>query len=73
MIFTDEVESVRKYVQILQNQNINKIIALGHSGYSMDKRIAREVEGIDIVVGAHSHTFLYTGKHMFPTLPVGEF
>ena len=29
----------------------------------MDLRIAAEVEGIDVIVGGHSHTFLYTGKY----------
>ena len=42
--------------------NINKIIAIGHAGIDMDKKIAKEVDGIDIVVGGHSNTFLYTGN-----------
>ena len=29
----------------------------------MDLRIAAEVEGIDVIVGGHSHSFLYTGKY----------
>ncbi|KAJ8315770.1 hypothetical protein KUTeg_007920, partial [Tegillarca granosa] len=61
LIFTDEVAAIRKNVKILQSQNINKIIALGHSGFKVDRRIAEEVEGIDIVVGGHTNTFLYTG------------
>ena len=28
----------------------------------MDLRIVAEVEGIVVIVGGHSHTFLYTGK-----------
>ena len=39
---------------------MNIIIALGHSGYLMDQKVAREVPGIDIIVGAHSHSFLFT-------------
>ena len=45
----------------LKQQNINKIIAVGHAGIEMDKRIAKEVDGVDIVVGGHTNTFLYTG------------
>jgi 5'-nucleotidase len=45
----------------LKNQGINKIIALGHSGFTVDKNIALEVEGIDLVIGGHTNTFLYTG------------
>ena len=45
----------------LEDQGINKIIALGHAGYSVDKDIAA-IKGVDIVVGGHSHTLLYSGK-----------
>lgn len=41
---------------------VDIIIALGHSGYEMDLKIAKEVEDIDVVVGGHSHSFLFTGK-----------
>ena len=34
------------------------MIALGHSGYAMDKQIAKEVADIDVVVGGHTNTFL---------------
>ena len=59
--FLPEVESVRKAVVELKQQNINKIIAVGHAGIEVDKRIAKEVDGVDIVVGGHTNTFLYTG------------
>ena len=45
----------------LKQQNINKIIAVGHARIDIDKRIAKEVDGVDIVVGGHTNTFLYTG------------
>ena len=38
------------------------IIGLGHSGYTRDKEIAAQVPHLDIVIGAHSHTFLYDVK-----------
>ncbi|CAG2203071.1 CD73 [Mytilus edulis] len=47
---------------MLKNQGVNKIIALGHAGFNVDKKIALQVEDIDIVVGGHTNTFLYTGK-----------
>ena len=37
---------------------VELIIALGYSGYEKDKEIAKEVPGIDVVVGARSKTFL---------------
>ncbi len=45
---------------------INIIIALGHSGYEIDKKIAMEVEDVDVVVGGHSHSFLFTGLDNIP-------
>ena len=54
---------MRSAVEELKKQNINKIIAVGHSGIEMDKRVANEVDGVDIVVGGHTNTFLYTGNN----------
>ena len=59
---------MRNAVDELKKQNINKIIAVGHAGIDMDKRIAKEVEGVDVVVGGHTNTFLYTG-FPFVSLP----
>lgn len=41
---------------------MNIIIALGHSGYDVDQKIAKNCPLVDVVVGGHSHTFLYTGR-----------
>ncbi|XP_063404664.1 snake venom 5'-nucleotidase-like [Mytilus trossulus] len=62
LVFLDEVISIQTQVTMLKNQGVNKIIALGHAGFNVDKKIALQVEDIDIVVGGHTNTFLYTGK-----------
>lgn len=49
-------------VDILTAMGINKIIAVGHSGISIDLEIAAKVKGLDIVIGGHTDTFLYTGR-----------
>ena len=59
--FNDILPCVRQSVSELQDQGVNKIIALGHSGYSFSQQVA-EIPGVDIVIDGHSHTFLYTGK-----------
>ena len=68
MDFTYEIEAVKVEVQQLRADGIKIILVLSHAGYEMDLRIAAEVEGIDVIVGGHSHTFLYTGKfcHLIP-------
>lgn len=45
----------------MKKEGVNIVIALGHSGYDKDQEIARDCPLVDIVVGAHSHSFLYTG------------
>lgn len=60
--FEDEIESIRKEANHLKSQGVNIIIAVGHSGFDKDREIAREVEEVDLVVGGHTNTFLYSGK-----------
>ncbi|XP_054262335.1 protein 5NUC-like [Macrosteles quadrilineatus] len=70
----DEIPSIRKEAQRLLAENVNILIALGHSGYVKDQQIAKEVEEIDLVVGGHSHTFLYTGTPPDPVdVPKGPY
>lgn len=59
--FEDEVEALQDQVNQLEKLGVNKIIALGHSGFEVDKDIAKRVRGIDVVIGGHTNTFLYTG------------
>ncbi|KAJ8687355.1 hypothetical protein QAD02_023149 [Eretmocerus hayati] len=60
--FIDEVVAIRAEAEVLQKQGCDIIVALGHSGFETDKRIAREVELVDLVIGGHTNTFLFTGK-----------
>lgn len=69
--FYDEVESIQHEVSKLRAEGVDILIALGHSGYKTDKRIAEEVSGIDIVVGGHSNTFLYNGTAPDSEIPAG--
>ena len=59
---TDEIEAVAAEAKRLKSLGINIIIAAGHAGYEVDKRMAEQVEDLDLVVGGHSHTYLFTDK-----------
>lgn len=39
----------------LQKQGINKVIMLSHSGYEEEKAFAKNVSGVDVIIGGHSH------------------
>ncbi|SON54510.1 Trifunctional nucleotide phosphoesterase protein YfkN precursor [Hartmannibacter diazotrophicus] len=56
--FTDPEPALKREIAKLQAEGVNKIIVLSHSGYKVDQRIAASVDGIDVIVGGHSHTYL---------------
>ncbi|MCT8140481.1 5'-nucleotidase C-terminal domain-containing protein [Anaerobacillus sp. CMMVII] len=55
VIFEDAIEKSKQTVAMLQAEGVNKIIALSHLGYTPDVQLANAVEGIDVIVGGHSH------------------
>ncbi|XP_075980816.1 trifunctional nucleotide phosphoesterase protein YfkN-like [Anticarsia gemmatalis] len=59
--YSDEIEAIKKEVKKLQEDGISIIIGLGHSGFLKDLEIAKEVDGIDLVIGGHTNTFLWNG------------
>ena len=60
LVITDEVEALTEEVKKLHSDGVDIIIAIGHSGYAKDIEVARKVPHVDIVVGAHSHYFLFS-------------
>jgi 5'-nucleotidase / UDP-sugar diphosphatase len=64
--FTDYLEAAEEAVAGFEEQGIDKVIALTHLGYNSspdigsDLILAEEVEGIDVIIGGHSHTLLET-------------
>lgn len=64
VVFTDYIDASNKAVAAFENMGIDKIVALTHIGYDDNKDIdndlelAAHIEGIDIILGGHSHTKL---------------
>ncbi len=58
IIFTDPVDAVQGEVDKLTAEGVNKIIVLSHSGYNVDKTVAANTTGVDVIVGGHSNTYL---------------
>lgn len=62
VIFLDPIETVKKEAQELAESGIDIIIVLSHCGLDVDKKIASDVgENIDVIIGGHSHSLLWTG------------
>ncbi|XP_071379852.1 snake venom 5'-nucleotidase-like isoform X1 [Centroberyx affinis] len=73
LTFEDEVKALQLQVDKLETLGYNKIIALGHSGFDVDQDIAKRVRGIDVVIGGHTNTFLYTGSPPSTEVPAGPY
>ncbi|MFC4403588.1 5'-nucleotidase C-terminal domain-containing protein [Gracilibacillus xinjiangensis] len=62
--FENYLEAAEEAVAELEAQGVNKIIAVTHIGFDdnpaidNDQELAANIEGIDIIVGGHSHTEL---------------
>ncbi|GIY06054.1 5'-nucleotidase [Caerostris extrusa] len=56
--FYPEIPAIKEEVQRLEKLGVNKIIALGHSGYHTDLDIAKTVKGVDVVIGGNSDIVL---------------
>lgn len=62
--FANYIASAKAAVKKLEDRGVNKIVALTHIGFDdneaidNDQLLARNVDGIDVIVGGHSHTKL---------------
>lgn len=54
------ITKIQDELNNLKSKGINKIILISHAGKEADKRLAQETDGIDIILGAHTHD-LYKG------------
>ena len=62
--FENYIEEAEKAVKAFEGMGVNKIVAVSHIGYDdsaavdNDLSLAAQVDGIDVIVGGHSHTQL---------------
>ena len=56
--FLNEVKTAQSTVDFLKSKGVNDVIALTHIGNATDIALAEKVNGIDLIVGGHSHTLL---------------
>ena len=56
--FIDSVDAVKKAVRELEKQGVKHIVVISHLGLPEDRKLARSVKGVDVIVGGHTHTYL---------------
>lgn len=71
--YVDEIQAINSEAEALRLTGVDIIIALGHSGYEKDMEIGIECPLVDVVIGGHSHSFLYTGNHSEPESAIGPY
>ena len=57
------IKELQEHVDNFKKQGIDKIILLSHAGIDMDKRIAKELDGLDVIIGGHSHNLILDAKN----------
>ena len=50
--------SIKASADALRAQGIDKVFLVSHLGFTLEKQVAAQVPGIDVIVGGHSHTLL---------------
>ena len=73
IVFVSEIAALRTEARRLKGEGVDILIAVGHSGFSEDTEIAREVEGLDVVVGGHTNTLLWNGENPLGEVPAGPY
>ena len=49
------IELIQKEINKLNEQGANKIVLLSHLGNARDKEVAQATQGIDVIIGGHTH------------------
>lgn len=71
--FDDEFTTAQAQIDLLQAQGIRHIVLLTHVGYRNDLRLATQLRGVDVIVGADSHTLLGERYRELGLTPGGEY
>ena len=70
--FLDPKETLQRTIAELKTQGATKVIAVTHLGYNVDQKLAAELDGVDAIVGGHSHSLLgdtaFRSSGPYPTL-----
>ena len=58
VLFLGPVLYLNDAVKKVRDEGVTKVMALTHTGLETDKKIAAQVDGIDLIVGGHTNTLM---------------
>lgn len=68
-----EIESINEEIRLLKGKRINIFFLISHVGFDVDQKIAAACPDLDLIIGGHTNTFLYTGKPPVDDKPEGPY
>ena len=69
LTFEKPALAAKRMIETLKNtEKVDVVVALTHLGSDEDAKLAQEVDGIDVIIGGHSHTVLSNGRMVKDTL-----
>ncbi len=54
----DTIEEIQEEIDNMKDQGVNKIILLSHLGHKKDQLVAQSTNGIDVIIGGHTHELI---------------
>lgn len=70
LVFLEPVAAIERYLPKMRNDGADVAVVLSHLGLSGDKQLAKSVQGIDVIVGGHSHNRMERAEQVGGTLIV---
>lgn len=62
--FDKNIPMAKKMVKLLKEQGADVIVLVSHIGYKVDRTLAKQVKGIDVIFGGHSHAYIKKIEHI---------
>ena len=61
------IETSKKMIKLLRDKGVNVVVLISHIGYKNDVKLAKQVKGIDLIFGGHSHHYVKKMGHIGKT------
>lgn len=56
--FDGTIELIQEQIDDLKEHGVNKIFLLSHLGHKRDKIVAQKTDGVDVIIGGHTHELI---------------